>query len=129
MIDDERDPLVVYENILPDPAYLEPDWKVARTVEDALALIDAHGYPSLISFDHDLGEDPATGRELRSGMDFAKELVRRDMDVADMPAGFRYLVHSMNGEGAANIRWLLEGYLENRTPGVPVPSPWCPGAT
>ncbi len=124
MIDDERDPLNVYTYILRDPAYLAKDWRIARTVGEALALIDEHGYPELISFDHDLGEDPVTKKKLADGKDFANALVQRDMDIADMPADFRYLVHSMNGEGAANIRGLLDDWLSKRTPGVPVPSPW-----
>lgn len=125
MIDDERNPRIVYEELPnPDPVYLEPGWKIARTVDEALALIDEHGYPEIISFDHDLGKDPVTGEKLATGKDFANALVRRDMDVADMPADFRYLVHSMNCVGSENIRGLFENYLANRTPGVPVPSPW-----
>jgi hypothetical protein len=124
MIDDERDPPNVHREISPLQVYLADDWLIARTVDEAIALLAEHGYPELISFDHDLGTDPATGEKLPTGMDFAKHLVRRDMDVADMPADFAYLVHSMNGPGGDNIDLLLADYLAKRTPGVPVASPW-----
>ena len=97
-IDDERTPKTgSYE------------WAVVRSVEDAKALIVERGCPTYISFDHDLGEDCATG------FDFAKWLVESDLDgKITIPRDFLFNVHSANPAGAANIRGLMVGYLEFR---------------
>ena len=82
-------------------------WLVVRSVENAMAIIDEHGCPMFISFDHDLG------RDLLTGFDFAKWLVDRDLDAGGtfFPSGFWYYVHSQNTEGAKNIDRLLWPYL------------------
>jgi len=86
------------------------EWVICRDVEQAQAICAAHGCPAFISFDHDLGEDVATG------YDFAHWLVDNDLDTggAFIPEGFTYNVHSANPVGAANITGLLDGYLEFR---------------
>lgn len=94
-------------------------WVVVRSVEAAQAYISEYGFPYLISFDHDLGMKgkllPSglwVGEEvdLPSGYDFAKWLVEQDMDKPWMAAvDFKYIVHSANPVGAANIY----GYLNN----------------
>ena len=101
-LDDERDPARVY------PREYVGDWIVCRSVAEALDVFSDLGWPEWISFDHDLGKDQPTG------MDLAKWLVSRDIEVGDMPADFTYEVHSANPVGAANIRGLLDGYLRTR---------------
>ena len=84
-------------------------WIVCRTYDDAVSIVYQHGWPSFISFDHDLGEDST-----ESGFSFAKKLVEFDLDFKNMPADFSYAVHSANPLGAANIRGLLENYLNSK---------------
>lgn len=88
-------------------------WAVARSFDDAVAYVETHGVPSMISFDHDLGE--AEGVLLPTGYDFAKWLVERDLDRPGfIPADFQFTVHSANPVGARNITGYLEGYLAGR---------------
>ena len=81
-------------------------WVVARSYNEAIALVEQHGFPQEVSFDHDLGlvDCPLTG------FSFAKYLVNLDIDTATMPENFFFTVHSANPVGAANILGLLEGY-------------------
>lgn len=107
-LDDERTPQDVFEHIDADLAYRE-EWVVVRTVAEACSEVERRGFPSSVSFDHDLGEDVPTGK------DFANWLVERDLDTGDMPADFEFRVHSRNPAGARNIRGLMEGYLASRS--------------
>ncbi len=86
------------------------DWIIARSCDEAKAHCLEHGVPSLISFDHDLGD------QVPSGFDFAKWLVENDMDHhgAFLPEDFSFNVHSANVVGAENITGLLARYLEFR---------------
>lgn len=104
------------------------EYKLARSVEEAKALIKEFGLPSHIAFDHDLGwEDlqpiegsfliaaPLEGKEAPSGYDFAKWLVEMDLDgVHDLSLDFTWSVHSSNPAGAKNINGLLYSYLGDK---------------
>lgn len=80
-------------------------YQVCRSFQEAVALCEKRGCPDFISFDHDLGENTATG------MDFAHWLVQRDLTSEFMPADFQWKVHSANPIGAVNIQALLAGYV------------------
>jgi hypothetical protein len=80
-------------------------WVIARNFAQAVNIVHKNGFPTFISFDHDLGDDSPTG------YDFAKWLVERDLDVHDMPADFAFTVHSANPVGAQNIENVLTRYL------------------
>ena len=84
----------------------DESWIVARTYEEAIETVNAKGFPTTLSFDHDLGDDVHTGK------DFANWLIERDLSENDMPEDFSYAVHSANPPGAANIRGILDGYLK-----------------
>lgn len=97
-------------------------WVVVRSVAAAQEYIEAYGFPSFISFDHDLG---MKGKILPSGLwvgeeeeqptgyDFAKWLCEKDMDEPWMSRlKFSYQVHSANPVGAANITGYLDNYFE-----------------
>lgn len=102
-IDDERDP-----SIYPEP--LASEMVVVRTYAMAINLIDFHGIPEFIAFDHDLA-DPFD----RTGYDLAKYIVELDINnTHKIPDNFTYNVHSANPMGAANIRGYLDGYLKHR---------------
>jgi hypothetical protein len=81
-------------------------WIVCRSISDAIKEISNRGFPTVVSFDHDLGDDVPTGLAL------AKYLVDRDLDYDDMPQDFKYAVHSANPPGAANIHSLMDSYLK-----------------
>lgn len=105
-LDDERDPT--------DVSWLSPEnmsgeWVIIRNVGDAVQYITNHGAPSLISFDHDLGEGQPTGMEL------AKWIVEADLDgKIVLPEDFDFQVHSRNPVGTRNIASYLGGYLQQR---------------
>lgn len=80
-------------------------WKIARNYSDARWYIETYGLPSVISFDHDLGDNKLTG------MDFTKWLCNHIMDNDIAYNGMKYYVHSMNPVGAQNI----QSYMDNFT--------------
>lgn len=87
----------------------EPEWKVVRSFNDAISLINGLGCPEFISFDHDLGRDSLTGYDL------AKWIVEKDLDNPGfIPKNFEFNVHSANPVGAENIERYLNKYLEFR---------------
>ena len=119
-LDDERIPAdVTWVDIGAGP------WHVVRSFNQAVTWVLEHGFPDVISFDHDLGyelyDTNADGivividsTEAKSGYDFAKWLVEHDLDTGNMPAGFAFTVHSMNPIGAENIRSLLAKYISSK---------------
>lgn len=90
------------DDIRPAP---DATWTIARTYDEAVAIVDVHGFPDTVSFDHDLGDD------IMTGVSFARFLVDLDLDKATMPASFTYTVHSANPVGRDNIVGLLDRYL------------------
>ena len=93
-IDDEREP--------PRDGSL---WTVARNMDEVKSLVTVgSGFPSFISFDHDLGHDQPTG------YDIVKYLV--DLDLSDsihIPKKFDFYVHSHNpiGKKILNPIWKI----------------------
>ena len=85
--------------------YVEGPWIIARSMEEALSLIEKKGMPKVISFDHDLGH------EVPTGFDLTKWLVEKDLDENIFPEGFDFQVHSDNPVGRDNIIGLLDQYL------------------
>jgi hypothetical protein len=99
-IDDERFPKDNSKNYV-----------IARSMEEAINLIEQHGCPNYISFDHDLGCDEQNTPS-PTGYDFAHWLVNSDIDgKINIPEGFQFNVHSANPTGAANIQALVSNYL------------------
>lgn len=95
----------------PDWVYADQDvsdWQVCRTMEEAQHVISDLGWPTWISFDHDLGDNIPTGYDL------AHWLVEQDLDGNVMPADFTFVVHSANPVGAANIQGLLDAYMRHK---------------
>lgn len=106
------------------------DYVIARSFDEAVKLVEAKGLPDHIAFDHDLGWDEyvpeasgliviteESGQAAKSGFDFAKWLVEKDLDfVISIPVTFSWGVHSSNPEGAKNIDGLLRGYMRSKYP-------------
>lgn len=94
-LDDERIPKTLQE------------WTIARSVKEAQSLVLAKGCPSIISFDHDLGNSVLTGH------DFAKWLIEQDLNgEIQFPEDFSFSVHSANPVGRDNINSILISYFK-----------------
>jgi hypothetical protein len=111
-LDDERVPSdVTWVNI----ARGVP-WEIVRSFNEAVAWVRRHGFPDVISFDHDLSFEHYGGdyTKEKTGYDFAKWLIEYDLDTNTMPEDFSFTVHSMNPVGSRNIKNLLDNYLRLR---------------
>lgn len=107
-IDDERVPMDVTWGTWQDQAlYRDADWVIARNWFEVLEIVVSFGLPSMISFDHDLGENEKTGYEI------AQKLCEMVMDGVDLPENFEFRVHSKNPVGAENIRFYMNNFLKN----------------
>ena len=101
--------------------YHNEDWLIAKNYDDFVDIVNEHGIPDLISYDHDLADEHyapkdqyadynswAKTREFteKTGLDCAKWMVEycRKQGVKH-PA---YFVHSMNPVGVANIKNYLQ---------------------
>lgn len=86
----------------------DPDTILAKNMTEAIDLIENKGFPIFISFDHDLGENEASGK------DFVNLIVENVLDKKwVIPHNFSYQVHSDNNVGAENIRSLMNGLLKH----------------
>lgn len=125
-LDDERDPGdVTWITIGISKAYHESygaPWDIVRSFKEATQWVVDNGFPDVASLDHDLGYEEYDKTEsglvvvknatkAKSGHDFAKFLIKYDMDTNSMPQDFKFTVHSMNPVGAANIQQLLNNYI------------------
>ena len=89
---------------VPDTSHLG-EWVIAKSYEEAVTRITELGFPSFVSFDHDLGDG-------LDGIAVARYLVEMDLDKFGMPDDFDFEVHSANPVGRANIRGLLTNYID-----------------
>ena len=115
-LDDERMPGDVTWMLIGGVGSWGANWHIVRSYADAVAWVKDHGFPDVVSFDHDLGFDHYAGdySDGKTGYDFAKWLVDYDLDTNTMPADFKYTVHSKNPVGSENIERLMFGYLTNK---------------
>jgi len=77
------------------------DYVVVRSSQDAIDHIKANGWPTFISFDHDLGGDDTT-------MVFLKRLMNEIWDGKTNPPD--YQIHSANPIGKLNIQSFMESW-------------------
>lgn len=83
-------------------------YTLCKSMEEAVSLIEEKGFPSAISFDHDLGDNVPTGK------DFANLICDKVLDKDwIIPDDFTFSVHSDNSVGAENIRSLLNNFLSH----------------
>ncbi|MDF1877812.1 hypothetical protein JHD47_08290 [Sulfurimonas sp. SAG-AH-194-L11] len=88
---------------------------VVRSYDEAIEIIQKHGIPEFISFDHDLGVDEE-GTLLKTGHDLAKWIVENDLNATyNLPSDFSFKVHSQNPVGKENIISLLQSYLKHKS--------------
>lgn len=113
-LDDERMPGDVKWLLIGGVGSWGADWQIVRSYDEAVKWVQDHGFPDVISFDHDLGlthyaNDYSDGK---TGYDFAKWLVDYDMDTNTMPLKFLFTVHSKNPQGTINIQSILNNYIK-----------------
>lgn len=107
-IDDERNPIDVTWGSWQDQAlYRDGDWLIARDWNEVLELVVSLGFPQMISFDHDLGDNT------RNGYEIAQKLCDMIMDGVEVPRGFQYRIHSKNPVGAENINKYMNNFLKH----------------
>jgi hypothetical protein len=111
-LDDIRFPLTSW-NEYHNPLYKNNEWIIARSYDEFIELIVykltiEKSFPSLISFDHDLGD--TINIPEKSGMMAAKWLVDFCMDNNLNLNLTKILVHSSNPAGKQNIMSLLNNF-------------------
>jgi hypothetical protein len=74
----------------------DESWVVARDFNEAVDIFMEKGWPTYITFDHDLGPG-------KNGYDFSKWLVWRSNSGDPVSEGFAYSIHTANPVGAENI--------------------------
>ena len=77
---------------------------ICRNFAEAEVLVNVHGIPSIIHFDHDLGNG-------KTGYDFARFIIDSNMDGKPFPPDFKFYVHSQNPIGKHNIESLFVSYF------------------
>jgi len=86
----------------------DEDCILARSVDEAVALIESKGFPVFISFDNDLGES------VPEGQDFAKMIVDKVLDGEwEIPKNFRFEVHSDNPPANDSIKYTMNNFLNH----------------
>lgn len=97
--------------------YRNEEWVIARSYGDAIIEVLNRGFPSFVSFDHDLGDETKY-----TGFDLAKQLVENDIISGNRETrqsykfskDFAFYVHSKNPIGKANIEGLLNNYMKHK---------------
>lgn len=98
-IDDERHPTPGLTKVL---------W--AKDCDDVSRILNEHGCPAVISFDHDLGQF-ADGRIKPNAMAALHELIGRHLDDdLDLNNVRRVIVHTQNPSGMRNLQGLWDGF-------------------
>ena len=109
-IDDERAPLdITWGSVTEQSAYRDKEWFIARDWSDVLNLVKAFGIPSLISFDHDLGDNTEY-----NGYEISQKITDIILDGEyKLPHDFQFMVHSKNPVGAENIRSYMNNFMKH----------------
>lgn len=122
-LDDIRFPETAF-NYTHDPRYLKETWKIARNFEEFCCMVDEHGIPQKVSYDHDLADEHyapemyhsqeaydqvGLGFKEKTGYDCAVYLLDRvrEKGLTQHP---EYMVHSMNPVGKRKIIDLIKSW-------------------
>ena len=92
------------------------DVVIAKNYDEFRAVINGFGCPWAISFDHDLADAPYADdfSTEKTGMDCAKWLGEQVLDsILKLPDNFVFRVHSMNPDGAENIRRYMHNLVSH----------------
>lgn len=100
-----------YKLFIDDERYpFEDNFVIARNFDEVVQLVEKRGFPSLIYFDHDLGNQEKTG------YDIAKWLIEQDIELDwwTNVQNFEFYVHSQNPVGKKNIEELFASYKRSK---------------
>jgi len=98
-IDDVLDPIdVTHGSVGVKHIYREYEWYVARNWHEAREMILSLGFPQMVSFDDDLGQNEPSGAQISTLM------VNMLIGGVKMPENFVCHVHSLNPTAAEDIR-------------------------
>lgn len=107
-LDDERMPINAFTYTM-NQRYVEYHWVIVRSYKDFIKCIENNGMPSIISFDHDLGDVNNDNGE-KTGYDCVKWLIDYCMDnKCEFP---QYMFHTMNNVGKENMELLIQNYIK-----------------
>jgi hypothetical protein len=99
------------------------DWVIVRNYEEFVHTIERDGIPSMVSFDHDLGEEHyqeyhrVRATDFKEPIDYSRFKMKTGYDCAKWLANYCvdngvpipvYYVHTLNGPGGANIFSIME---------------------
>jgi hypothetical protein len=104
-LDDERDPRTHFSD---GDYFRELDWKIAKSYDEAVKVVEEFGFPTIAHLDHDIGPG-------KTGEDFLKWLIGYGEDHRCIPNDFQVFVHSANYDGARNMRAYYRSYLKSKT--------------
>jgi hypothetical protein len=108
--------VTTWKLFLDDERYPSQDgWTIRRSSYDAIEAVKEQGMPIEIAFDHDLGIAVYDGGEYNdTSMIFIRWVIDQHYEHGlVIPEGFKYSIHSQNPIGAANIRGLMDGFLND----------------
>lgn len=120
-LDDWRIPVDSFKDT-ENQIYLSEDWKIVRTYNEFCNYIIDNGIPTIISFDHDLGDEhyKHQNNDLMLQYDSFKEKTGYHCAVwlidycidnkLDVPKNV--LIHSMSINGARNIKSVFKTYYK-----------------
>lgn len=111
-IDDIRDPN--WSECVASGVDQSKPWVIARSSREAIMLVEEHGMPNAIAFDHDLGyhfNDPKMG--IDTTIIFLRWLTEHFWDGTQVIPS--YTIHSSNGPGRENIRSIMESWKKSLT--------------
>lgn len=98
-LDDERFP----------PESKINDWIIARTMYEAVEIIQNNNLPWRMSLDHDLGKNQ------KSGQEFIKWLIKQDLNkIIDINHIKDFYIHSQNPIGKENMNSLFYSYKNHK---------------
>jgi len=98
---------MVWKLFLDDERYPSQEgWFIARSSQEAIELVEKIGMPCEIAFDHDLGGDDTSIKFIWWVID---QHYDNGLEIGDL----QYSIHSQNPIGAANIKGLMEGFLND----------------
>lgn len=80
---------------------------IARSTDEAIALVNEKGMPEHIAFDHDLGGDDTS---IKFIWWFIYKFTDEEITIPD---NFTFSVHSQNPIGAENIKGLMNSFLSS----------------
>lgn len=101
---------MIYKLFIDDERYpVDDSFIIVRSSKQAIDCVNTNGFPSFISFDHDLGSDDTSIVFIRFLVD---KLIDNELTIPD---DFDFYVHSQNPVGKKNIEnWMVSILKEFR---------------